>query len=200
MVRSRPVQRFMIKEGSGTGARVWVVPDIFLLDSEEGSSPTCSSWEPKTGSALAALRRARAQEPESRSVLMFPLDSEEGSGIGARVWVMSPLDSEEGSGIGAQVWVGTNVSSRFREGVVTHEFVMGARVWQTCGLLVTRPPRKGRTSTTKLGDPLSGAGSLVLAMEIRGWVDAGSSEESSCTDWVWKALTCVIPPLPGERY
>jgi hypothetical protein len=82
MVRSRPVQHFTIKEGSGTGARVWVVLDVFLLNSEEGSSPTSSSWKPKTGSALAALRRARVQEPESGSVLMFPLDSEEGSSIG----------------------------------------------------------------------------------------------------------------------
>jgi hypothetical protein len=61
MVRSRPVQRFTIKEGSGIGARVWVVPDVFLLDSEEGSSPTSSSWEPKTGSTLVALRRARVR-------------------------------------------------------------------------------------------------------------------------------------------
>jgi hypothetical protein len=49
MVRSRPIQRFTIKEGSGTRARVWVVPNVFLLDSEEGSSPTSSSWAPKTG-------------------------------------------------------------------------------------------------------------------------------------------------------
>ncbi|KAD3192950.1 hypothetical protein FH972_027301 [Carpinus fangiana] len=39
----------------------WVVPDVFLLDSEEGSSPTSSSWEPKTGSALVALRKARVR-------------------------------------------------------------------------------------------------------------------------------------------
>ncbi|KAE8056007.1 hypothetical protein FH972_012810 [Carpinus fangiana] len=54
-------------------------------DSKEGSSPTSSSWEPKTGSGLAALKRARTQEPKSRLMPMFPLDSEEGSSIGARV-------------------------------------------------------------------------------------------------------------------
>jgi hypothetical protein len=49
------------------------------------------SWEPEIGSAVAALRRARAQKPESGSVPMFPLDSEEGSALAFL------LDSEEGS-------------------------------------------------------------------------------------------------------
>jgi hypothetical protein len=39
----------------------WVVPNVFVLNSEEGSSPTSSLWEPKTGSALVALRRARVR-------------------------------------------------------------------------------------------------------------------------------------------
>jgi hypothetical protein len=48
-------------------------------------------WEPETGSALAALRRVCAQEPESGSMPMFPLDFEEGSALAFL------LDSEEGS-------------------------------------------------------------------------------------------------------
>jgi hypothetical protein len=41
-------------------------------------------------SMLVAPRRARAQEPESGSMPMFPLDSEEGSALAFL------LDSEEG--------------------------------------------------------------------------------------------------------
>jgi hypothetical protein len=70
----------------------------FLLDSEEGSSPMNSSWEPETGSSLAALRRARTQEPEFGSAPMFLLDSEDGScwcfddqALGRRLEVSDPL-------------------------------------------------------------------------------------------------------------
>jgi hypothetical protein len=65
---------------------VWVGVDV-----EKGSALMSSSWEPETGSALAALRRARAQEPEFGSVPMFPLDSEEVSTLAFL------LGSEEGS-------------------------------------------------------------------------------------------------------
>ena len=100
--KSRQARQSSVTVGLTSSHRVWVGVDV-----KKGSLPTSSSWEPKTGLALAALRRARAQEPESGSVPTFLLDFEEESSTRARVWVGADvflLNSEEGSSPTSSSW------------------------------------------------------------------------------------------------